>query len=196
MSKNSINVIIVETSPIICEGLFAILTAIDHPFNIHFTANLGEVQQINIQIKADIILINPTLIQNQIKIFHTLKKELENIFWIGIVYSFFDEQMLSPFDEFIYIYDSPNKIIALLQNQLIARQQLDNQTPQQETLSNREINVLKLLVEGNANKEIADNLCISIHTVMTHRKNISHKTGIKSVSGLTIYAVVNKIISL
>jgi DNA-binding NarL/FixJ family response regulator len=67
---------------------------------------------------------------------------------------------------------------------------------QQETLSERETDVLKLLVTGNANKEIADKLNISTNTVITHRKNISQNTGIKSVSGLTIYAVVNNYISI
>jgi len=66
----------------------------------------------------------------------------------------------------------------------------------QDVLSEREIDILKLLTTGLANKEIADKLNISINTVMTHRKNISQKTGIKSVSGLTIYAVVKKLISL
>lgn len=196
MSKKIINIIIVETSHIIYEGIFAVLTKTGQPFNIHLTDNLVELQQINIRIKADIILINPVLIQNQIKNFHSLKKEFENTLCIGIVYTFFDQQILSSFDDIIYINDSPDKIIALIQNLLIANQQPDNQTIQQETLSDREIDVLKLLVEGNANKEIADKLNISTNTVITHRKNISQKTGIKSVAGLTIYAVVNKIISI
>ncbi len=60
-------------------------------------------------------------------------------------------------------------------------------------LSAREKEVLRLLVEGKINKEIADSLCISINTVITHRKNITAKTGIKSVSGLSIYALMNGI---
>lgn len=196
MSKKIINIIIVETSHIIYEGIFSILTKTDQPFNIHLTDNLVELQQINIRIKADIILINPILIQNQIKDFHTLKKELENTLWIGTVYTFFDQQILSSFDEIIYINDSPDKIMALIQNLLVTSQQPDNQTTQQETLSDREIDVLKLLIEGNANKEIADKLNISTHTVISHRKNISQKIGIKSVAGLTIYAVVNNIIAI
>jgi len=52
------------------------------------------------------------------------------------------------------------------------------------------------VIAGNANKEIADKLNISTHTVISHRKNISQKTGIKSVSGLTIYAVVKNIITI
>lgn len=60
-------------------------------------------------------------------------------------------------------------------------------------LSAREKEVLRLLVSGKINKEIADELCISINTVITHRKNITVKTGIKSVSGLSIYALMNGI---
>jgi DNA-binding NarL/FixJ family response regulator len=58
-------------------------------------------------------------------------------------------------------------------------------------LSAREIEVLTLIVRGLINKEIADRLNISITTVISHRKNIMEKLGIRSVSGLTIYAVMN-----
>ncbi|GAB4332609.1 MAG: hypothetical protein Kow00127_24370 [Bacteroidales bacterium] len=61
-------------------------------------------------------------------------------------------------------------------------------------LSAREQDVLKLLVLGHSAKEIADQLFISVHTVVTHRKNISEKLGIRSLSGLTVYAFLNKII--
>ena len=63
--------------------------------------------------------------------------------------------------------------------------------PQPEILSAREIEVLVLITKGLINKEIADKLNISLTTVITHRKNITEKLGIKSVSGLTIYAVMN-----
>ena len=63
--------------------------------------------------------------------------------------------------------------------------------PHQEILSAREIEVLVLITKGLINKEIADKLNISLTTVITHRKNITEKLGIKSVSGLTIYAVMN-----
>lgn len=58
-------------------------------------------------------------------------------------------------------------------------------------LSAREIEVLALVAKGYINKEIADKLNISLTTVITHRKNITEKLGIKSVSGLTMYAVMN-----
>ncbi len=58
-------------------------------------------------------------------------------------------------------------------------------------LSTREIEVLTLIVRGLTNKEIASRLCISTTTVITHRKNIMEKLNVRSVSGLTIYAVMN-----
>ena len=61
----------------------------------------------------------------------------------------------------------------------------------QPGLSLREIMVLQLLVKGLTNKEIADKLNISLTTVITHRKNIQEKTGMKSLSSLTVYAVFN-----
>lgn len=63
--------------------------------------------------------------------------------------------------------------------------------PHHEILSAREIEVLVLITKGCINKEIADKLNISLTTIITHRKNITEKLGIKSVSGLTIYAVMN-----
>lgn len=68
-------------------------------------------------------------------------------------------------------------------------------TDTNKELSIREIEVLQLIVKGNTNKEIADKLYISLNTVQTHRKNITAKLGIKTVSGLTFYAIMNGIIS-
>lgn len=67
--------------------------------------------------------------------------------------------------------------------------------PSDEDLSAREIEVLILVTKGLINKEVADKLNISLTTVISHRKNITEKLGIKSVSGLTIYAVMNGYIS-
>ena len=62
---------------------------------------------------------------------------------------------------------------------------------QQKILTDREIEVMSLIVQGYINKEIADKLSIGLATVITHRKNIMEKLGMKSVSALTIYAVMH-----
>ena len=66
----------------------------------------------------------------------------------------------------------------------------------QDELSEREQEVLTLVVQGLLNKEIADRLHLSLHTVIAHRKNISRKLNIHSTAGLTIYAIVNHLIDI
>lgn len=66
----------------------------------------------------------------------------------------------------------------------------------QESLSEREREIVACIVRGMTNKEVAARLFISVNTVLTHRKNISRKLDIHSVSGLTIYAIVNGIVKL
>ncbi|MCK9639929.1 MAG: helix-turn-helix transcriptional regulator [Prolixibacteraceae bacterium] len=61
-------------------------------------------------------------------------------------------------------------------------------------LSDRETAVLKLVATGFSNKQISEKLFISIHTVISHRKHITVKLGVKSISGLTLYAVLNDLI--
>ncbi len=65
-----------------------------------------------------------------------------------------------------------------------------------ELLSDRERDVIIGVVQGMQNKEIADNLCISINTVITHRRNIARKLQIHSAAGLTIYAIVNGLVDI
>jgi regulator of cell morphogenesis and NO signaling len=65
-----------------------------------------------------------------------------------------------------------------------------------DALSDREKDVIVALVQGMANKEIADHLCISINTVITHRRNIARKLQIHSPAGLTIYAILNGLVDL
>ena len=92
------------------------------------------------------------------------------------------------------IRSEQNSLIEQLQN-LIERtcQKFSNES--QEELSPREIEVLQLIAQGFLNKEIADRLNISINTVLSHKKNITAKLGIKSVSGLSFYAMMNGYVS-
>ncbi len=67
---------------------------------------------------------------------------------------------------------------------------------QEGDLTAREREIVKLIALGYTNQQIADELFISPHTVITHRKNITRKLGIKTISGLTIYAILNNLIKL
>ncbi|MDR0661682.1 MAG: LuxR C-terminal-related transcriptional regulator [Prevotellaceae bacterium] len=79
----------------------------------------------------------------------------------------------------------------------LLEEKLDQQKSQNSkaSLSDREQEVLTLIAKGEMNKTIADKLNISLNTVLTHRKNITAKLNIKTVSGLTVYAILNGLIS-
>ena len=72
----------------------------------------------------------------------------------------------------------------------------EGEAPDPGVLGGREKEILRLVARGLANKEIADELCLSVHTVATHRRNISAKLGIHSTAGLTIYAILNHLLDL
>lgn len=97
---------------------------------------------------------------------------------------------ISLFDEVLLLTDSQG----ILFNKLNQFSNFGNSSRTTNQLSSREIEVLKLVALGQSNKQISDKLFISIHTVITHRKHITGKLGIKSISGLTLYAVINNLI--
>jgi DNA-binding NarL/FixJ family response regulator len=99
------------------------------------------------------------------------------------------------FIETINTNDSKSTIIEKLRN-CASSVPIARRNSQESEISEREKLVVKFVALGLTNKEIADKLYISTHTVITHRKNITRKLGIKTVSGLTIYAIMNNLIAL
>jgi DNA-binding NarL/FixJ family response regulator len=95
----------------------------------------------------------------------------------------------------IHLMDEKETLIEKLRN-LVDNQDEIVGGKRSPELSPREITIVRLVSTGLTNRQIAEKLFLSAHTVMTHRKNISSKLGIKSVSGLTIYAIVNNIITI
>ncbi len=72
----------------------------------------------------------------------------------------------------------------------------DDDSDRRSPLSEREKDIIRGLARGKANKEIADELCISVHTVATHRRNICAKLGIHSPAGLVIFAIINHLVDI
>lgn len=97
------------------------------------------------------------------------------------------------FDNFILHSYNRKRVVEKLQ-QFFQEPDVTVEIDHSCALSDREIDVLRAVALGGANKEIANQLFISINTVITHRKNITGKLGIKTISGLTVYALINHII--
>ncbi|MBR1574267.1 MAG: response regulator transcription factor [Bacteroidales bacterium] len=105
-----------------------------------------------------------------------------------------DEEGLRQYDETLGLFDDPVTLIRKLRSALESRQ--ETARAEGDELSAREKEILVCVAKGMLNKEIADRYHISIYTVITHRKNITRKTGIKTVAGLTVYALLNNLIDM
>ena len=192
--KSDKKIIIVEPSPIVSAGLASYFDDIKQ---VSIVSQLDRIDRMEEKLAAynpDILIINPLLIAYDTNE-HFLKicRDFSNVIPVALVTSYVDAGILKQFKDVIEINDSKQKVVTKIFN-LLSDNKLTQDKPENIELSNRETDVLVALVKGLTNKEISDKLYISVHTVITHRKNIVRKTGIKSVSGLTGYALLNNLV--
>ncbi len=185
-------VIICETSEIIANGLAEIINGIAHFDVVSRLDNPEHLSEKITALDANLLIIDPMLLGFHNKEFLSqLSKEHPQLTLVALVTTCLDHSMLTPYSGVIEINDTRSKIISKMNDfsQCDASKGTDD-----VELSKRETDVLVAVAKGMMNKEIADEMNISIHTVISHRKNITRKTGIKSVSGLTVYALLNNLI--
>ena len=143
----------------------------------------------------DAVVVDPCLFDFQKR--NTVRSLLPDLHQTALVAiltgGVLDDELLKQYDGAFYLYDEPTQIVRKLRKALENRHAHPMVTESYE-LSEREKEILVAVARGLTNKEIADQYYISIHTVISHRKNIARKTGIKSVSGLTVYALLNHMI--
>ena len=195
-NNESIRIAVAETSVIIRSGLTLALKRLP---NLKIQpVELLSVEALNDCLRTqfpDILVVNPTF--GDFFDVARFREETagKGIRVVALVSSFIDASLLSKYDASFSIFDDlealANKIINLLQNI-----EPEEEEDSQENLSQREKEIVICVVKGMTNKEIAEKLFLSIHTVITHRRNISKKLQIHSAAGLTIYAIVNKLVEL
>jgi DNA-binding CsgD family transcriptional regulator len=156
--------------------------------------SLDDLEHILHSKNIDILITNPMQLVNREKELRKIRRNYPDLSVVGINLGVIDTDLLSLLDSSFTIFDSVENVMHKLQKAGNNTEQ--KSTANDDNLTEREIEVLTRLVHGLSNKEIADSLNISIHTVITHRKNITAKTGIRSQPGLTIYAISKKIISI
>ena len=195
--KRSYHIAIVEPSDLLYQGLSCILYHSDEEYLISRFVSIDDMESILTNDKFDLFLINPTLIFNKEKELKRIKRQIQHLLIGCVNISVVNTYTLSLYDFSLNAYDSSDHILLTLKRQLALKQKEDdNSNTDDETLSERETEVLLEIIKGYTNKEIAETLCISVHTVISHRKNIMIKTGIRSQAGLALYAVSKSLISL
>lgn len=144
--------------------------------------------------KPEFIIIDPESVPDiLIPLLRKLNEE-KHIKVIGLISSKTNDNIVSRFKCSLNIQNNKFKLIEALQ-QIVGKDD-DDKNDNEQILSKRETEILRHLILGLTNQDIADKLFLSVHTVMTHRKKITKKLGIKSLSGLTVYTLMNNLVDI
>lgn len=195
MNKELLTIVIAEPSVIIRSGITVVLKRIPglriQPVEIASVDTLNNYLGLH---KPDILIINPSF-WGHFDIAR-LKEETSNpkLKSLALLYSSIDVSLLRNYDDTISIFESVEQLKEKLEK-LLESPSAEN-TDEANALSLREKEIVTCVVKGLTNKEIAKELFLSTHTVISHRRNIARKLEIHSTAGLTIYAIVNKLVEL
>ena len=185
-------VAIIEPSAIIAEGV-ATLAGRSGEFEVVYSGgDMRMLMERFAMVAPDVVIDGSQMVGANNQSLRVAYPELQSVTLALLSTTVCDEEVMRQFDGVVNIYDGQAQIIRKLH--AAVEQGETNPYSDSHDLSERERDVLILVAKGMANKEIADRLNISIHTVMSHRKNITHKTGINSVAGLTVYALLNNLL--
>lgn len=192
MQKNQ--VIIFSPSVIIRKGLQSIIEKIQNTIIVAQIDSLDELKETAVKTDCDYIIIDTQLTNESKEIDHILRSHFESFKTIWLTNT--KQPQIKNSDCIISLNQTQNKILDTLQKLFGNSSKSQNESITPDGISKREADILKYIAMGYSNKEVADKLYISAHTVVTHRKNITRKLGIKTAPGLTIYAILNKIIDV
>jgi DNA-binding NarL/FixJ family response regulator len=191
--SHPVRIAIIEPSIIIRSGMLSVLHRLSSLQMEVF--EITEMEQLKTALswqKPDVLIINPSVMG--IFSLQQIKKEVSNpqLKCIALQNSLSDNVALKFYDEVISIYDSAEQINDKL-TKLISEPEEEKKL---ESLTIREKEIIICVIKGMTNKQIAEKLHLSSHTVISHRRNIATKLQIHSTAGLTIYAIVNKLVEL
>lgn len=179
---------IIHPSEVIRQGLLSILEN-EVLASIHSYDNMNLLTEGSIETFSEHIIILRHE-EDRSKIIPTLTDKSIDLIFIALT-STDNESSLGHFD-YIFNLNQPAQELVDQIHKYFAR---SGGIESDDELTMREKDVLRLIALGHTNKSIAETLYISTHTVISHRKNITDKLGIKSIPGLTVYAIIQKLIS-
>lgn len=192
MSKDTRHrVVLVEPSEIVAAGIADIIGRSPEFVVVQSLATPGYY---NSNDAPDIIVVNPAVIDYNDRLDIRSCFGGANCAIVALAHGNYEESVLRQYDECIGIYDNAARILQKLKSAV----DVNAQNPKGDIngLSSRERDILAAVAKGKTNKEIADEFNISVYTVISHRRNISQKLGINSIPGLTVYAIMNKLVDV
>lgn len=194
MKQNYRKVLLIVPSKIVARGIESVLG--EHgEFRVEgILSDLTYASQTRLRnMSADIIMIDPVVFDYVSRLnVRSRMAECSDASVVAVRTTPMDDEQVKQYDGVVDIYDDPVTMVRKLRDSLKLRD--ENGDSEGPDLSAREKEILVCVAKGMLNKEIADHCNLSIHTVITHRKNITRKTGIKTVAGLTVYALLNNLI--
>lgn len=179
-------------SPVIAEGVRSMIDASGDMAVVLSVDSLHALAEHIVAIAPDAAVVSTDLCPGEACDVKQTYPELSDMKLIALQSTLCNEEALRHFDASISIFNTACQIVRRIR-EAVDRHAADSYADSHD-LTDRERDVLILVAKGNTNKEIASILNISPHTVISHRKNIVHKTGIRSVAGLTVYAILNRLI--
>lgn len=190
--SNKYKILLIEPSEIVSAGISAIIGRNPEFTIVQTLSNPGFYNAHNSDI--DIIIINPAVIDYNKRFDIRSYFGKENLTIVALTQVSYENSVIRQYNGCIGIYDNAQRIIQKLKSAM----EDATQAPKNDIneLSTRERDILTAVAKGKTNKEIADEFNISIYTVISHRRNISQKLGINSISGLTVYAIMNKLVDI
>ena len=196
-SNLTAKIVIAETSVIIRNGLTAVVKRMPglsaYPVEIASLDALHDYFQIH---TPDLLIINPTFEGwFDLSAFKAEYGKASGTRYMAVICNVLSQNRLKGYDDCFSVCDEID-VIADKINRLLQSDVEEEKESEQDMLSQREKEIITCVVKGMTNKAIADQLYLSIHTVITHRRNIARKLQIHSPAGLTIYAIVNKLVEL
>lgn len=191
--NKKVHIALAESSVIIRSGLIHVLKQIGElDIYISEISDISQLEFLLCRYKSDVLIINPSLTGHNTVREMKQTAELSRIRYVALLSSLTEPSVLESFDEVLSVYDSVQEI----KMKIIKLCDAEKMTENRQELSAREKEIIVEVVKGLTNKQIAEELYLSAHTVITHRRNIANKLQIHSPAGLTIYAILNKLVRL
>ena len=186
-------IVIVEASPLVSAGLEKLLEETEYEVSAVFTDLRKAMERLSV-LKPHVLIMDPLQLEFSRRLaLRSQFQEYPQMVLVALHTHYVAQSVLGQFQAVIDLEDTAVRIASKLKNAMESHRE-ENGAEAENELSQRELEVLKAISKGYTSKQVAEELHLSVHTVITHRKNITHKTGIKTVSGLTLYALLNHLI--